>query len=80
MVNLNLKLNINTSRDAINASQNVIITTFIPFFFKVLNLKNSPVLKAINARAISAIKSVPSIIFLSTRFRQYGPIIIPATI
>lgn len=48
----------------------VIINTLVPLFFKVENLKNSPVLKAMKARAISAIKLVPSTKDLGIRLRQ----------
>ena len=67
----------NTKKDAIKASKTVIITTFPTLFFNLENLKNSPVLKAINASAISARNSVPSIIFWGIKFKQKGPIKIP---
>ena len=47
-----------------------LVTTFAPLFFRVSNLKNSPVLKAMKARAMSAIKSMPETTPLGTRFRQ----------
>jgi len=74
----NITMNITT--EAISDSNKVITTTFPPFFFKTASLKNSPVLKAIKARAISDKKSIPSIIFVGIRFKTYGPIKIPATI
>ena len=48
----------------------VIINTLVPLFFRVENLKNSPVLKAMKARAISAIKLVPSTKDLGIKLRQ----------
>ena len=63
-----------------NASARVIITTFPALFFSFENLKNSPVLNAINARAISARNSVPVIIVCGIKFKQNGPIRIPVTI
>ena len=65
---------------AANASKTVIITTFIPFFFSVSKRKNSPVLKAMKAKAISARKLVPSTNEGGIKSRQKGPIKIPATI
>ena len=50
----------NTTRDASNASNTVITTFFAPFFLSVDNVKNSPVLNAINASAMSAKKLIPS--------------------
>ena len=70
----------NTNIEASNASKTVITTTLPPFFFKVSNRKNSPVLKAINAKDTSARKLVLVTKFVGIRFRQYGPISIPATI
>ena len=63
-------MTINTSIEAKHASKIVIINTLVPLFFKVENLKKSPVLKAIKARAISAIKLVPSTNDLGIRLRQ----------
>lgn len=71
---------INMKSDAVNASARVIITTFPALFFSFENLKNSPVLNAINARAISARNSVPVIIVCGIKFKQNGPIRIPVTI
>ena len=51
------------------ASKTVIQTTFQPFFFSTESLKNSPVEKAMKAKAISDKKSVPSMIRWGTRFR-----------
>lgn len=59
-----------TKREARVASKRVIIQTFSPFCFSVEKVKNSPVPKAIKARAISAIKLVPSIMSGFTRFKQ----------
>ena len=64
------KVMINTSTEARIASKTVMTMTFAPLFFSVSNLKNSPVLKAIKASAISAMKSMPPITFPGTRFRQ----------
>ena len=57
-----------TITDARHASSTVITTTFPPFFLRVEKRKNSPVLNAMNARAISFRKSIPSTIFCGTRF------------
>ena len=43
------------------------------------NLKNSPVLNAIKASAISARKLVPSMNDCGSKFKQNGPIMIPVT-
>ena len=66
--------------EARTASKTVIQTTFMPLFFKTGSLKNSPVENAMNARAISERKSVPSMIRCGTRFSTYGPMRIPARI
>ena len=63
-------MTINTSIEAKHASNMVIINTLVPLFFRVENLKNSPVLKAMKARAISAIKLVPSTKDLGIKLRQ----------
>ena len=47
------------------------------FFFNVDNLKNSPVLNAINAKAISGRNAIPCITFWGIKLRQYGPMRIP---
>ena len=62
-----------TMTDARHASSTVITTTFAPFFLSVEKRKNSPVLNAINARAMSFKKSMPSTIFSGTRWSTYGP-------
>ena len=59
--------------DARHASSTVITTTFPPFFLRVEKRKNSPVLNAMNARAISFRKSIPSTMSCGTRFNTYGP-------
>ena len=60
----------NTSTEARHASMTVMIITLAPLFFRVENLKNSPVLKAMKASAISAIKLMPLTTLPGTRFRQ----------
>ena len=62
-----------TITDARHASSTVITTTFPPFFLRVEKRKNSPVLNAMNARAISFRKSIPSTMSCGTRFNTYGP-------
>ena len=56
---------------AASASKTVMITTFRPLFFSVSSVKNSPTPKAMNASAMSEMKSVPSMIDCGTRSRQY---------
>ena len=51
----------NTAAEASRDSATVTTTTRRPFFFRVENWKNSPVLKAMKARATSGRKSMPSI-------------------
>ena len=46
------KESMNTNTEAASASASVITTTFPMLFFSFDNLKNSPVLNAIKARAI----------------------------
>ena len=65
--------------DAKHASRNVISSTLTPLFFSVEKRKNSPVLNAMNAKAMSAMKSILSIRPIGIRFKQYGPIKMPAT-
>ena len=60
----------NINIDASSASKTVIITTFPPFFFKVSKRKNSPVLKAINAKETSARKLVFVTKLVGIRFKQ----------
>ena len=72
------KVRTNTNTEAVSASASVMTTTFPVLFFSLENLKNSPVLKAMKASAISARKLVPSMICTGTRWKQYGPIRIPA--
>ena len=48
-------------------SKSVITNTLPPFFFRTENLKNSPILNAIKASAISDKKSIPLIIFEGTK-------------
>lgn len=74
------KLRTKISADAKNASARVMTKTFIPFFFNAESLKYSPVEKAMNARAISERKSMPSITFEGIRSKQNGPISIPVMI
>ena len=62
-------ITINTRKEAINDSNTVIMTTLIPFFFKTENLKNSPVLKAIKANAISDKKSILLTMFSGIKFK-----------
>ena len=70
----------NTTMEASNAS-NTVITMFLPpFFLSVDILKNSPVLNAINASAISARKLIPSTTLAGIILMQYGPINMPAII
>ena len=54
--------------------------TFPPFFFRVETWKNSPVLKAMKAKAISGRKEVFSTTSAGSRFRQKGPAKMPPTI
>lgn len=44
------------------------------------SVKNSPVLNAMNASAMSARKLIPSTTCVGITFMQYGPMIMPATI
>ena len=69
----------NTAREAMNASKIVSTTIFIPFFLRVEKRKNSPVLNAMNARAISERKSILSMTVTGIRSMQYGPIRIPVS-
>ena len=71
---------INTNIEATSDSNMVMIIVLLPLFFNTSNLKNSPVLKAINANAISAIKSIPDMMEDGIKLKQNGPINIPATI
>jgi hypothetical protein len=71
---------INTNKAARSASERVMINVLSPFLLSEESLKNSPTLNAIKARAMSEIKSVPSMTVCGIRFKQKGPIIIPATI
>ena len=68
----------NTTSEAAQASAMVTQTTFQPFLRRVSSLKNSPALKAMKQRARSARKSVFSIMGWGIRFRQQGPIRMPA--
>ena len=61
-------------------SSTVMVITLAPFFFRAERRKNSPVLKAMKARAISGRKPMPSTTRGGIRFRQKGPIRIPPTI
>ena len=61
--NITIKIN----KDAIKDSKIVITITLLPFFFKIENLKNSPVLNAIKAKAISERKSIPITIVSGTK-------------
>ena len=61
-------------------SSTVIVITLPPFFFSEDRRKNSPVLKAMKARAISGRKEVPSTMEAGSRFRQKGPAKMPPTI
>ena len=63
----------NTAAEASRDSATVTATTRRPFFFRVENWKNSPVLKAMKARATSGRKSMPSITVWGTSPRQQGP-------
>ena len=63
----------NTAAEASRDSATVTTTTRRPFFFRVENWKNSPVLKAMKARATSGRKSMPSITVWGTSPRQQGP-------
>ena len=74
------KVRMKTSREAHNASQTVITTVLTAFFLRILILKNSPTLKAMNASAISEMKSVPAITVSGIRSRQQGPMMIPTVI
>ena len=69
----------NTTTDAANASSKVITISCLPLPLKLENLKNSPALNAMNAKAISEMNAEPSITFCGTAFRQNGPMIMPAT-
>ena len=51
----------------------------VRYCLNVESLKNSPVLKAMKARAISERKSIPSMTVAGTRFKQNGPIRMPTT-
>lgn len=44
--------------EAITDSKMVMITIFLPLFFKLESIKYSPTLKAIKAKAISVTKSI----------------------
>ena len=70
----------NTRIEASNASKTVMTMFLPPFFLRVESLKNSPVLNAINASAISARKLIPCTTPVGMILRQYGPMIMPATI
>ena len=72
------KVTIKTTTDARSASQTVMTMTFAPLFFSVEKRKNSPVLNAMNASAMSERKSMPSMMRCGIRPRQYGPMRIPA--
>ena len=74
------KLKTKINSEAINASNIVITITFAPFFFNTSSLKNSPVEKAMKARAISDRNDVPSMTVSGIKFKTNGPIIIPASI
>ena len=71
-------MRIKTKSEANNASRSVMMTTFAPFFLSVESRKNSPVLNAMNARAMSGRNAVPSMICRGIMFRQNGPMMIPA--
>ena len=68
---------INTTMEEARASMIVMITTFLPFFFKIPILKYSPVPKAIKDNAMSPIKLIPSIVLLGIKLKTKGPIRIP---
>ena len=73
------KVMIKTRIEAMSASKRVITTTLPPLFLRTSRRKNCPVLNAMNAIAMSGRNSVPLIIGSGIRFRQKGPIMIPAT-
>ena len=56
--------------DAITDSKRVMTTIFLPLFFKLDNIKYSPTLKAIKAKAISVTKSILEMTSLGTNFKQ----------
>ena len=60
----------NTKTDAMHASRSVMTITPRPLFLSVESLKNSPTLNAMNASAISEMKSMPSMTLAGIRFRQ----------
>ena len=60
----------NTKTDAMHASRSVMTTTPRPLFLSVESLKNSPTLNAMNASAISEMKSMPPMTLAGIRFRQ----------
>ena len=66
---------------AANIVSNTVITKTFPLFcLKTSSLKYSPDENAINARAISERKSIPSTTVCGTRFRQKLPRSTPASI
>ena len=69
----------NTTTDATSASNSVITMFFAPLRFSTDRRKNSPVLNAINAKAMSARKLMPSITFSGMIFKPNGPMSMPAT-
>jgi len=69
-----------TSKEAIRASNTVMITMPLPLCFRAFHLKNFPVPKAINANAISVRKDIPSAISDETIPDTCGPITIPERI
>ena len=69
----------NTAAEAVHASRTVMTSTRIPFLRSAENLKNSPVLKAMKASAISGRNCVPSMKDSGIRLKKNGPMRIPAT-
>ena len=60
----------NTNTDATHASSTVMMRTLVPLPLSALNLKNCPVLKAINANATSGRNEVYSTTTSGTKFMQ----------
>ncbi len=69
-----------TSTPAVSASLTVITMIFRPVFISTSFLKNLPTPNAINASATSLMNPISSMICSGIKFRQYGPIRIPARI
>ena len=79
--NLKAKMQSTPTKTNDKKASTIVIMMTLPMLFLIsLILKNSPAVKAINAKAISLKKSVLSINSWGIKFKRLGPIRIPTRI